>query len=65
MAAGCVVGNILSGWALMSAGMFLFGIAVILANWAVTYFYLMNGTLADMPGTVRLIFKRRPSGGPS
>lgn len=65
MATGCVVGNILSGWALMSAGMFLFGIAVILANWAVTYFYLMNGTLADMPGTIRLIFKRRPSGGPS
>ncbi len=65
MAAGCVVGNILSGWALMSVGMFLFGIAVILANWLVTYFYLMNGTLTDMPGTFRLIFKRRPSGGPS
>jgi len=59
LATGCVVGNILSGWALMSAGMFLFGVAVILANWVTTYFYLMGGTLAEMPGTFRLIFKRR------
>jgi hypothetical protein len=43
-ATGCVVGNILSGWALMSVGMLLFGIATLLANWAVTYFYLMGGT---------------------
>jgi hypothetical protein len=40
---GCVVGNIMSGWALMSAGMFVFGIATLLANWGVTYFYLMGG----------------------
>ncbi|MCX6559271.1 MAG: YeeE/YedE family protein [Candidatus Aminicenantes bacterium] len=65
LATGCVVGNILSGWALMSAGMFLFGLAVVLANWAVTYFYLMNGTLGELPGTLRLIFKRHRSGGPS
>ncbi|OPZ22919.1 MAG: putative inner membrane protein [candidate division BRC1 bacterium ADurb.BinA364] len=42
-AGGCVVGNIMSGWALMSVGMFVFGIATILANWVVTYFYLMGG----------------------
>jgi uncharacterized membrane protein YedE/YeeE len=42
-ATGCVVGNILSGWALMSVGMFLFGVATLLANWAVTYIYLMGG----------------------
>jgi uncharacterized protein len=59
LATGCVVGNILSGWALMSIGMFLFGIGVVLANWVTTYFYLMGGTLAEMPGTFRLIFKRR------
>ncbi|MDD8024931.1 MAG: YeeE/YedE family protein [Acidobacteriota bacterium] len=59
LATGCVVGNVFSGWALLSVGMFLFGIAMILANWITTYFYLMNGTLADMPGTFRLIFKRR------
>ena len=59
LATGCVVGNILSGWALMSVGMFLFGIAVVLANWVTTYFYLMGGTLAEMPGTFWLIFKRR------
>ncbi len=41
-ATGCVVGNILSGWALMSVGMILFGIATLLANWAVTYVYLMG-----------------------
>jgi len=58
-ASGCVVGNILSGWALMSVGMFLFGFTVLLANWAATYFYMMGGTFAEMPGTFRLIFKRR------
>ncbi len=40
-ASGCVVGNILSGWALMSVGMFLFGVATLLANWLVTRLYLM------------------------
>ena len=43
-ATGCVVGNILSGWALMSAGMFVFGLVTILANWITTYVYLMGGT---------------------
>jgi uncharacterized membrane protein YedE/YeeE len=42
-ATGCVIGNILSGWALMSLGSVLFGIIVILTNWLTTYFYLMGG----------------------
>lgn len=42
-ATGCVVGNILSGWALLSVGAFVFGIATLLANWATTYLYLMGG----------------------
>ena len=42
-AAGCVVGNIMSGWALMSVGMILFGVVTVLANWATTYFYMMGG----------------------
>jgi uncharacterized membrane protein YedE/YeeE len=40
---GCIVGNILSGWALMSVGLVIFGVATILSNWAVTYLYLMGG----------------------
>jgi len=44
-ATGCVIGNILSGWALMSIGMFLFGLVTVLTNWAVTYLYLMGGSL--------------------
>lgn len=40
---GCFYGNIVSGWALMSAGGFLFGIAAIFSNWIATYFYLMGG----------------------
>jgi uncharacterized membrane protein YedE/YeeE len=43
-ATGCVVGNILSGWALMSVGLFVFGGVTILANWITTYVYLMGGT---------------------
>jgi uncharacterized membrane protein YedE/YeeE len=39
-ATGCVVGNILSGWALMSVGMFLFGAATLLANWGMAFMYL-------------------------
>ena len=39
-ATGCVVGNILSGWALMSVGMVLFGVVTLLANWATAWFYL-------------------------
>jgi len=45
IAKGCVVGNIMSGWALMSVGTVLFGLVVVLANWATTYFYLMGGSL--------------------
>ena len=44
-ATGCVIGNILSGWALMSIGMFLFGIVTILTNWVTTYLYLMGGSV--------------------
>jgi uncharacterized membrane protein YedE/YeeE len=43
LAKGCVVGNIMSGWALMSLGTVLFGMVAILFNWAATYFYLMGG----------------------
>jgi hypothetical protein len=43
-ATGCVVGNILSGWALMSVGLFMFGAVTILANWITTYVHLMGGT---------------------
>ena len=43
IAGGCVVGNIMSGFALMSVGNFLFGVSVLLANWAATYVYLMGG----------------------
>ena len=44
-AGGCSIGNILSGWGLMSIGNFIFGIVVLLANWATTYFYLMGGSI--------------------
>jgi hypothetical protein len=47
-AGGCVIGNILSGWALMSVGNILFGIVVILFNWLTTYFYLMGGSVSDL-----------------
>jgi len=40
LATGCVVGNILSGWALMSVGMLLFGVVTLLANWGVAWLYL-------------------------
>lgn len=42
-ARGCVVGNIMSGWALMSVGTMIFGVVVVLTNWATTYFYMMGG----------------------
>jgi hypothetical protein len=42
-ATGCVVGNIMSGWALMSVGTVLFGVVTILANWITSYYYLMGG----------------------
>jgi uncharacterized membrane protein YedE/YeeE len=41
---GCVIGNIISGWALMSLGTVLFGIVVILSNWVTTYFYLRGSS---------------------
>jgi hypothetical protein len=42
-AGGCVVGNIMSGWALMSVGTMIFGVVVVLTNWTTTYFYMMGG----------------------
>jgi len=39
---GCVVGNILSGWALMSVGMLIFGVATALGNWAASSLYLVG-----------------------
>ena len=45
IAGGCVVGNIMSGLALMSIGNVLFAATVLLASWATTYFYLMGGSL--------------------
>jgi uncharacterized membrane protein YedE/YeeE len=47
IATGCVIGNIMSGWALMSVGNLLFGLVVILTNWATTYLYLMGGRVSD------------------
>jgi uncharacterized protein len=58
LASGCVIGNIMSGWALLSVGMFLFGFIVVGANWLTTYFYLMGGTLSDFPGTIMAIFTK-------
>jgi uncharacterized protein len=55
---GCLIGNVLSGWALMSVGMFIFGVAVILANWITTYFYLMGGGF-DI-ASLRAVLGRRP-----
>ena len=48
LATGCVIGNILSGIALMSVGMVFFTIVVVLSNWATTYLYLMGGSLKDV-----------------
>ena len=47
IAGGCVVGNIMSGLALMSVGNIIFAATVLLANWMTTYFYLMGGKLFD------------------
>ena len=44
LAVGCVIGNILSGWAMMSVGALLFGVVTILANWATTVLYLRGVT---------------------
>src|SRR3989339_341804 len=45
IATGCIIGNILSAWAMFSVGMLIFGVATLLANWATAYFYLMGGKL--------------------
>jgi uncharacterized protein len=45
IATGCVIGNILSGWALMSVGMFIFGFTTLIFNWLTTYLYLMGGKI--------------------
>ncbi len=42
MTGGCSIGNILSGWALMSLGNIVFGISVVLAAIATTYIYLIG-----------------------
>lgn len=47
LATGCVIGNILSGIALMSVGMMFFAAVVILANWVTTYLYLMGGSVRE------------------
>jgi len=44
IATGCIIGNILSGWAMLSIGMFIFGIITLLSNWATTYFYLIGSS---------------------
>ena len=45
-ATGCVIGNITSGWALMSMGTVVFGIVVILANWATAWVYLLGAPIS-------------------
>lgn len=42
LATGCVVGNIMSGVALMSVGNILFAVVVALTNWATTWLYLVG-----------------------
>jgi uncharacterized membrane protein YedE/YeeE len=58
IATGCVVGNMMSGWPLMSVGMVLFGVATILGNWLMTYRFMMGGRWAEAPATLRSMFKR-------
>ena len=48
IAGGCVVGNIMSGVALMSVGNLLFAVVVIFSNWVATHFYLMGGSRKDL-----------------
>ena len=57
IAGGCVIGNTMSGLALMSVGMIIFTATVLLANWITTYFYLMGGTLFDIKGYVQSYLK--------
>ena len=39
--------------------MFFFGVATVLANWAMTYFFMMAGRWSDLPGTLRMMFRPR------
>jgi len=41
----CIVGNVMSGFALMSVGSIVFGVAVVIANWVTTFFYHMGGEM--------------------
>jgi len=41
---GCMIGNVLSGIGQLSVAAIPFTICTVLANWAVTYYYLMGGT---------------------
>jgi uncharacterized protein len=45
IAGGCVVGNIMSGFALMSVGNIIFGVTVLAANWTTTFIYHMGGEM--------------------
>lgn len=54
------MGSILSGWALMSVGMFVFGVVAILANWITTYVRLTGGTLDR--AALRAVPHSRPEG---
>jgi len=40
LAHGCFIGNIISGWPLLSIGSLLAGVFTILGNWTATYLYL-------------------------
>ncbi|MCK7534246.1 MAG: YeeE/YedE family protein [Marinilabiliales bacterium] len=56
-ASGCVVGNIISGWALMSVGMFLFGFAVILGELAGDIFLFDERHPGRIAGDVSVDFQ--------
>ncbi len=43
IAGGCMVGHVMSGFALMSLGSLLFGVVVLIFNWATTWIYLRGG----------------------
>ena len=43
LAAGCNIGNILSGWAQLSIGSLVAGVFIILGNWFMTYLLFMRG----------------------
>jgi hypothetical protein len=43
LAAGCNIGNILSGWAQLSIGSLVAGVFIILGNWLMTYLLFMRG----------------------